>query len=228
MIAPYVALDVPSEVEAFGDSGGGEDGRELGWSRLRLLNSVVCVVRDCVDTILSHAAEHADRIDTDAEGGAEGAPRGVFLWDDSMSQVIGVDIIRQRLLPCLALFLKHGGPSNRPPGVSRFAVCLMRSVAGQGCSGSLICNRWVRCATLGVWLCRAAPMPSDRRAVWARTERATRGLCCWRSAAAFGTWRQRRHRRPRSGYRRRQWSSPMRCRGSRPQSISARCGAAAR
>ena len=60
MIAPYVALDVPSEVEAFGDSGGGEDGRELGWSRLRLLNSVVCVVRDCVDTILSHAAEHAD------------------------------------------------------------------------------------------------------------------------------------------------------------------------
>jgi len=123
MIAPYVALDVPSEVEAFGDSGGGEDGRELGWSRLRLLNSVVCVVRDCVDTILSHAAEHADRIDTDAEGGAEGAPRGVFLWDDSMSQVIGVDIIRQRLLPCLALFLKHGGPSNRPPGVSRFAVC---------------------------------------------------------------------------------------------------------
>ena len=154
MIAPYVALDVPSEVEAFGDSGGGADGRALGWSRLRLLNSVVCVVRDCVDTILSHAAEHADRIDTDAESGAEGAPRGVFLWDDSMSQVIGVDIIRQRLLPCLALFLKHGGPSNDPIVSQRFAVCLMRSVAGQGCKGSLIYNRWVRCATLGARLCR--------------------------------------------------------------------------
>ena len=148
LIAPYLSVDLPSEVEAFGDgsegedSGGGGDSADhsaIGWSRLQLINSCLSVVRDCVDLILSHAAEHSARIDrsasqweqaqaqgqgavpadVDVDADAEepettssrvsvSTPRGVFLWDDSMAEVIGADIVRARLLPCLSLFLKHG------------------------------------------------------------------------------------------------------------------------
>ncbi len=140
LIAPYLSVDLPSEMEAFGDgsgedstSGGASSNRSaIGWSRLQLINSCLSVVRDCVDIILSHAAERSERIDSsasqweqipdnrhDQEGSSPhgelesttcsvSTPRGVFLWDDSMAQVIGADIVRGRLLPCISLFLKHG------------------------------------------------------------------------------------------------------------------------
>lgn len=140
LIAPYLSVDLPSEMEAFGD-GSGEDSTTrggsssrgaMGWSRLQLINSCLSVVRDCVDIILSHAAERSERIDRSASQWEQipdnrhdqarstqrgelqtatcsgSTPRGVFLWDDSMAQVIGADIVRGRLLPCISLFLKHG------------------------------------------------------------------------------------------------------------------------
>ena len=32
----------------------------------------------------------------------------MFVWDDSMRAVVGMDVVRLRLLPCLEIFFNHG------------------------------------------------------------------------------------------------------------------------
>jgi hypothetical protein len=108
-----------------------DDSCTLGWPRLRLVNSCICILRECVEAILAHTAERIQCIDgaclsavrrtrwprhvtsahfdgcvnesdaarSERAGGQQQQQRGattphaVFVWDDSMAQVIGVDMV---------------------------------------------------------------------------------------------------------------------------------------
>ena len=87
------------------------------WPKMRLLNTTLCVLRDTVNIIQTHDEAGRRRNDGVTDGldkdedrvqvlGSSG-PTAEFTWDDSMTDTVGVDLVRIHLVPTLLLVLRH-------------------------------------------------------------------------------------------------------------------------
>ena len=115
LTTPYLSLPLaclPSSLQS--GVAGWPAGRE--WGRPRLLNTLLLILRDCVDTLCTRTAALALHRETAADDRATGD--GPVWTDEALAEQCG-DILSHRLLPCLLAIFRHGLFASGRRGSSR-------------------------------------------------------------------------------------------------------------